>query len=77
MQTNEAKIRHAANDLSDPIVYPDDAGWVLSFTVVSDPGYVHYLHRARGELAVFKSIDAAASAAVSIGFDHVHVELVA
>ncbi len=78
MKLSEAKILYKLGSLSNPIILrsPDEPGWVLEFTVDKRVALgSNRLHAQRGQVRVFRSIDAAASAAEQIGFSRVEVAL--
>ncbi len=77
MKLSEARILFKSSLVYDAKVYKNKSksGWILELSADKKVNYPTKIHTERGAVRIFKSTDAALSAAKSIGFKKVTVLL--
>jgi hypothetical protein len=77
MKLSEARVLFDSRLVFDATILPDksDDGWVLELSVDDKVKYPRKIHTERGSVRIFKSVDAAVSAASSIGLKSVKVQM--
>jgi hypothetical protein len=77
MKLSEARVLFDSRLIHDAKILPakSGGGWVLELSVDEKVAYPKEIHTERGAVRIFKSTDAAVSAAKSIGLKSVTVQL--
>lgn len=77
MKLSEARVLFNSRLIHGAKILPAKSGdgWVLELSVDDKVAYPREIHTERGAVRIFKSTDAAVSAAKSIGLDTVTIEL--